>query len=77
MAFVIRYRHNIKKIERFLVIAGIVVIVLSWPMFTGANFYLGHYGFYDVAILLSICSAANLIAGILFIVAAIKLGRST
>lgn len=77
MAFVIRNRHDIKKIEGFLVISGIVVTVLSLPMFTGANFYLGEYGFYDVANLLSIWGAVNLIAGILFIVVAIKLGRST
>jgi hypothetical protein len=77
MAFVIRYRHDMRKIEGFLVIAGIVVIVLSLIMFGSANFYLDKYRFYDVANLLSIWSAANLIAGILFIVVAIKLGRST
>jgi amino acid transporter len=77
ITFLIRHRHDIRKIEGFLVIAGIVVIVLSFIMFGSAAYYLDEYRFYDVANLLSIWSAANLIAGILFIVVAIKLGRST
>ncbi len=77
LAFVILIRHDLRKIGVILIISGIVVIVLSFMMFTGAVFYLDEYGFYDVANLLSICIVANLIAGILFIGVAIKLGRST
>lgn len=67
-------RDNIGRIQAFLKLAGVLVILLSFPMFSGAVYY---SDIDDVAILLSICLVANLIAGILFIAVPIKLGRST
>ena len=77
LAFIIPNRHDVRKIKVFLIIAGIVVIVLSLPIFSGAVFYLESYRFYDVAILEFMCVGANLIAGILFITVPIMLRRSS
>ena len=77
LAFVIPNRHNLGRIKALLNLAGIVVIVLNIPLFSNAVFYSGEYGYYDVAILLSIRIVANLIAGILFIAVPIKFERST
>jgi peptidoglycan/LPS O-acetylase OafA/YrhL len=75
LALVILNRHKLRRIKAFLNLAGALVILLSLMMFTGAGFYLDKYRFYDVAILLFICIAANLIAGILFLRVPVKLGR--
>jgi hypothetical protein len=73
LAASIRIWHDKRKIIGILFTSGIVLILLSFPSCQGANFYLDQYGFYDVANLLSICTAAKLIAGILFMVAVFKL----
>ena len=70
-------RHNLKRITVSLIIAGIVVILLGLILIQGVDWYLGRYGFYDVAILLSIFIVTNLIAGILLIIASVKIKRST
>ena len=40
LALFIPNRHNLRKIEGFLITAGVLVIMLSFPMFTGAVFYI-------------------------------------
>jgi len=77
LASFIPNRHNLKRITASLILAGSVVILLGLMFFQGVSFYLEEYGFYDVAILLSICIVTNLIAGILLIIASIKIKRST
>ncbi len=77
LAFFIPNRHNLRRIKAFLTLVGVLVIVLSFPMFSGAHWYLDKYGFYDMANLLSICIGANLIAAILFITVPIMLRRSS
>ena len=74
LALFIPNRHNIGRIQAFLKLAGVLVILLSFPLFSGANYYSDVD---DVAILLTICLVANLIAGILFIAVPIKFERST
>jgi hypothetical protein len=70
-------RHNLKRITASLILVGIAVILLGSILIQGIDWYLGRYGFYDVAILLSIFIVTNLIAGILLIIASIKIKRST
>lgn len=77
LASFIPNRHNLKRITASLILAGIVVILLGLMFIQGVDWYLGRYGFYDVAILLSICIVTNLIAGILLIIASVKIKRST
>ena len=77
LASFIPNRHNLKRITVSLILAGIVVILLGLMFIQGVDWYLGRYGFYDVAILLSIFIVTNLIAGILLIIASVKIKRST
>jgi biotin transporter BioY len=77
LASFIPNRHNLKRITVSLILAGIVVILLGLIFIQGIDWYLGRYGFYDVAILLSIFIVTNLIAGILLIIASVKIKRST
>jgi hypothetical protein len=74
LAFIIRSRHGGRKIKELLVLAGIVVILLAFMVFSSAIYSLQTYhGLYEVAILQLVCVGANLIAGILAIIAAIML----
>lgn len=74
LAFIIRSWHGGRKIKEFLVLAGIVVILLGFMVFNGAIYALQTYHrSYEVAILMLVCVGANLIAGILAIIAGTKL----
>jgi hypothetical protein len=74
LGFIIRSRHGSRKIKELLFLAGILVILQDFMVFIGAVYYLQTYqGFYEVAILMLACVGANLIAGILAIIAGIKL----
>ena len=76
LASFIPNRHNLKRIKAVLILAGIVVILVGLMFIQGVSFYLEEYGFYDVAILLSTCIVTKLIAGILLIIASVKIKRS-
>jgi hypothetical protein len=74
LAFIIRSRHGGRKIKGFLYLAGIVAILLGFIWFDGAIYELGtSHGFYRGGILGLVCAGANLIAGILAIIAGKKL----
>lgn len=74
LAFIIRSRHGGRKIKELLYLAGILVILQGFMVFTDAIYMIQTYhGFYEVAILQLVCVGANLIAGILAIIAGIKL----
>ena len=74
LTFIIRSRHGGKKIEGLLLLAGIAIILLGFIVFNGAVYMMQFYqGFYRAAILMLVCVGANLIAGILAIIAENKL----
>jgi hypothetical protein len=77
MAFIIPNWDDIWRIKGVLIFAGVVVIILGLMISAQAHHYLTFHGFYDVAILRFICAGANLIAGILLIIALVKIKRST
>ena len=70
-------RHNLKRIKGVLICAGVVVIILSLMIAKQAGWYLEQYRFYDFTIPEFICAGAYLIAGILLIIASVKIKRST
>jgi len=69
--------HNLKRIKSYLIVAGVAVIILSLMISKEAGYYLGRYRFYDMAIPKFICAGAYLIAGILLIIASVKIKQST
>jgi choline-glycine betaine transporter len=74
LAFVILSRRGGRKFRGLLFLAGILLIFQGLAEFNGAQYYLQTYrGFYAVAILMLVCVGANLIAGILAIIAGNKL----
>jgi hypothetical protein len=74
LVFIIPSRRSGRKIRELLYLAGILVILQDLMVFIGAVYYLQTYqGFYTVAILMLVCAGANLIAGILAIIAGKKL----
>ena len=76
LASFIPNRHNLKRIKAFLIVAEVVVIILSLMIAKQAGYYLESYGFRDMAIPEFICAGAYLIAGILLIIASVKIKRS-
>jgi len=73
LGFIIPSRLGGRKIRELLYLAGILVFLQDFMVFIGAVYYLQTYqGFYNVAILMLGCVGANLIAGILAIIAGIK-----
>ena len=77
LASFILNRHNLKRIKAYLIVAEVVVILLSLMIAKEAGYYLETYRFYDMAIPEFICAGAYLIAGILLIIASVKIKRST
>ena len=74
LGFIIPSRRGGRKIKELLILAGILVFLQDFMVFIGAVYYLQTYqGFYKVAILMLVCVGANLIAGILAIIAGTKL----
>jgi hypothetical protein len=74
LAFIIRSRHDGRKIKGLLFLAGILIILQDFMVFTDAIYMMQWYqGFYGVAILMLVCVGANLIAGILAIIVGNKL----
>jgi hypothetical protein len=74
LGFIIPSRLGGREIRELLYLAGILVFLQGFMVLNGAQFYLQTYqGFYEVAILMLVCAGANLIAGILAIIAGTKL----
>jgi len=76
LAFIVLSRYGGDMIRRLLYLAAILVFLHDFMVFIGATYYLQTYqGFYGVAILMLVCVGADLIAGILAIMAGNKLQR--
>jgi hypothetical protein len=74
LGFIIPSRRGGREIRELLYLAGILIFLQDFMVFIGAVYYLQTYqGFYKVAILMLVCVGANLIAGILAIIAGTKL----
>jgi hypothetical protein len=74
LAFIILSRYGGRTIKGFLYLAGIVVSFLGFMVFDGAIYMIQWYqGFHEVAVVMLVCVGANLIAGILAIIAENKL----
>ena len=77
LACFIQNRHNLERIGCVLILGEVLIILLSLAIAKQAGWYLESYGFYDMAIPEFICAGAYLIAGILLIIASVKIKRST
>jgi hypothetical protein len=77
LACFIQNRHNLERIGCVLILGEVLIILLSLAIAKQAGWYLESYGFYDMVIPEFICAGAYLIAGILLIIASVKIKRST
>ena len=77
LASFIQNRHNLERIGCVLILGEVSIILLSLAIAKQAGWYLEQYKFYDFTIPEFICAGAYLIAGILLIIASVKIKRST
>lgn len=77
LACFIQNRHNLERIGCVLILGEVLIILLSLAIAKQAGWYLEQYRFYDFTTPEFICAGVYLIAGILLIIASVKIKRST
>jgi hypothetical protein len=78
LAVVVLRRYGSSVIRGLLFLAAMLVFLHDFMVFVGATYYLQTYeGFFTLAILMLACVGANLVAGILAIVAGKRLRPSS